>query len=289
MSRAGTRPWDAADLLEITEDMVAYLEAALEQDGPQLVAAVPGGIARAQGMTKVAPEAGPGGESLYRWARISAQRARAWRWGSVAADSSRTSRRAVPEAASRAITAGSSSQGVSTMAGPARRTSSTATSSGVSEWSSRSIGRCVKRTPGQGPGVRPGTAARNVVGTCDVRPSQFAAATPAGPEPRPPSWRATSSILGGDMPSGVVVPFQYRPLRTRKTSPAADRRENADSTALRDPPTSRTATNEPSGNAATRSATCSEIETRMLGKRNEFLSAPHLPRSQRVADTACSP
>ena len=117
--------------------------------------------------------------------------------------SSRTSRRTVAEAASRAITAGSSSQGVSTMAGPARRTSSTATSSGVSEWSSRSIGRWVKRTPGQGPGVRPGTAARNVAGTCDVRPSQFAAATPAGPEPRPPSWRATSSILGGDMPRSV--------------------------------------------------------------------------------------
>lgn len=66
MSRAETRPWDAADRLETTEGMVAYLEAALEQDGPQLVAAVPGDIARAQGMTKVAPEAGPGRESLYR-------------------------------------------------------------------------------------------------------------------------------------------------------------------------------------------------------------------------------
>ncbi len=66
MSRAGTRPWDAADHLETTEDMVAYLEAALEQDDPQLVAAVVGDIARAQGMTKVAPEAGPGRDSLYR-------------------------------------------------------------------------------------------------------------------------------------------------------------------------------------------------------------------------------
>ena len=35
MSRAGTRPWDAADHLETTEDMVAYLEAALEQDDPR--------------------------------------------------------------------------------------------------------------------------------------------------------------------------------------------------------------------------------------------------------------
>ena len=66
MSRAETRPWDAADHLEATEEMVAYLEAAREQDDPQLVAAVLGDIARAQGMTKVAPEAGPGRESLYR-------------------------------------------------------------------------------------------------------------------------------------------------------------------------------------------------------------------------------
>ena len=31
MSRAGTRLWDAADHLETTEDMVAYLEVALER------------------------------------------------------------------------------------------------------------------------------------------------------------------------------------------------------------------------------------------------------------------
>ena len=66
MSRTETRPWDAADQLETTEDMVAYLEAALEQDDPQLVAAVLGDIARVQGMTKVAQEAGPGRESLDR-------------------------------------------------------------------------------------------------------------------------------------------------------------------------------------------------------------------------------
>jgi probable addiction module antidote protein len=66
MSRPETRPWDAADHLDTTEDMVAYLEAALEQDDPQLVAAVLGDIARAQGMTKVAEEAGLGRESLYK-------------------------------------------------------------------------------------------------------------------------------------------------------------------------------------------------------------------------------
>ena len=92
--------------------------------------------------------------------------------------------------------------------GPARRTSSTATSDGVSERSSRSTGRCVNRTPGQGSGARIGTAARNVAGICDVRPNHCAAATPAGPEPGPPSSRATSSSLGGEMPSAVAAPFQ---------------------------------------------------------------------------------
>jgi len=61
-----TRPWDAAEHQETSEDMVAYLEAALEQDDPKLVAAVLGDIARAKGMAKVAQEAGLGRESLYK-------------------------------------------------------------------------------------------------------------------------------------------------------------------------------------------------------------------------------
>ena len=66
MRETGTRPWDPAEHLETAEDMVAYLEAALEQDDPQLVAAVLGDIARAKGMTRVAQEAGLGRESLYK-------------------------------------------------------------------------------------------------------------------------------------------------------------------------------------------------------------------------------
>ena len=141
-------------------------------------------------------------------ARSSAQRARACRWGSSAAASSRTARRTAPEAASAAITAGSSSHAASTTAGPARRTSRTATSDGDNAWSSRPTGRCVKRTPGHGVGTRAGTAARYVEGTCDVRPNQYAAATPAGPEPGPPSAKATSSTRGGYMPIVVIAPFQ---------------------------------------------------------------------------------
>lgn len=66
MKGAEARPWDAAEHLETSEDMVAYLEAALEQGDPKLVAAVLGDIARAKGMTEVAQEAGLGRESLYK-------------------------------------------------------------------------------------------------------------------------------------------------------------------------------------------------------------------------------
>jgi probable addiction module antidote protein len=46
--------------------MVAYLEAALEEGDPALVAAALGDIARAKGMTQVARDTGLGRESLYK-------------------------------------------------------------------------------------------------------------------------------------------------------------------------------------------------------------------------------
>ena len=61
-----TKKWDAADHLKTDEDMVAYLEAALEESDPALVAAALGDIARAKGMTDIAREAGLGRESLYK-------------------------------------------------------------------------------------------------------------------------------------------------------------------------------------------------------------------------------
>ena len=66
MSKTVTTPWDPADHLETEEDMVAYLEAALEENDPALVAAALGDIARAKGMTQVARDAGLGRESLYK-------------------------------------------------------------------------------------------------------------------------------------------------------------------------------------------------------------------------------
>lgn len=66
MSRTRTKAWDPADHLESDDDMASYLEAALEDDDPALVAAALGDIARAKGMTKVARDAGLGRESLYK-------------------------------------------------------------------------------------------------------------------------------------------------------------------------------------------------------------------------------
>lgn len=66
MAKTKTLPWDPAEHLETEADMAAYLEAALEEGDPGLVAAALGDIARAKGMTQLARETGLGRESLYK-------------------------------------------------------------------------------------------------------------------------------------------------------------------------------------------------------------------------------
>lgn len=61
-----TRLWDPAEHLETEAERIAYLEAALEDGDPAVVAAALGDIARAAGMTTVARDAGLGRESLYK-------------------------------------------------------------------------------------------------------------------------------------------------------------------------------------------------------------------------------
>ena len=65
-SKIKTVKWDAADYLKTDKDIAAYLEAAIEDGDPALVAAALGDIARAKGMTKIAKKAGLGRESLYK-------------------------------------------------------------------------------------------------------------------------------------------------------------------------------------------------------------------------------
>ena len=64
--RTMTRPWDPARYLETDEDMAAYLDAALEEDDPGVLAAALGDVARAKGMSVIARETGLGRESLYK-------------------------------------------------------------------------------------------------------------------------------------------------------------------------------------------------------------------------------
>lgn len=58
--RRGTKtfPWNAADDLDTEEERIAYLDAALEEDDPLLVAAVLDDIARSKGMETVVADAG---------------------------------------------------------------------------------------------------------------------------------------------------------------------------------------------------------------------------------------
>ena len=66
MTRTVTTPWDPADHLKTDEEMASYLDAALEEGEPTLVAAALGDIARGKGMTQVVRDAGLGRESLYK-------------------------------------------------------------------------------------------------------------------------------------------------------------------------------------------------------------------------------
>jgi probable addiction module antidote protein len=66
MATVQTHLWDASDHLKTKEDIAAYLEAALEDGDPSLIAAALGDIARSQGMTQIARETGLGRESLYK-------------------------------------------------------------------------------------------------------------------------------------------------------------------------------------------------------------------------------
>jgi probable addiction module antidote protein len=66
MAKTQTQLWDAANHLETKEDIAAYLEAALEDGDPTLIAAALGDIARSKGMTQISRDTGLGRESLYK-------------------------------------------------------------------------------------------------------------------------------------------------------------------------------------------------------------------------------
>jgi len=65
-AKTKTRAWDAAVYLDTPRARAGYLQAALEDGDPAVVAAALGDVARASGMARVAHEAGLGRESLYK-------------------------------------------------------------------------------------------------------------------------------------------------------------------------------------------------------------------------------
>jgi probable addiction module antidote protein len=66
MTKTLTTVWDPVNQLGKSENMAAYLEAALEDGDPQLLADGLGDLARARGISQVARDAGLGRESLYK-------------------------------------------------------------------------------------------------------------------------------------------------------------------------------------------------------------------------------
>lgn len=61
-----TLPWDPLRYLKTEKDCREYLDAALADGDPALIAEVLGDIARSRGMAKIAKKTGLGRESLYK-------------------------------------------------------------------------------------------------------------------------------------------------------------------------------------------------------------------------------
>lgn len=66
MAKTRTRPWDPAEHLETEQDMIAYLNVALEENDLSLIMATLGDIARAQKMAVVAQTTGLDKEILHK-------------------------------------------------------------------------------------------------------------------------------------------------------------------------------------------------------------------------------
>ena len=58
--------WDPAEVIETKEDVVAFLEVALEKNDPDFLLRTIGHIARSKGMTQIARELGVTRKGLYK-------------------------------------------------------------------------------------------------------------------------------------------------------------------------------------------------------------------------------
>ena len=62
---AKTRPFDPASYLQTEEDILYYLEAAMEGNDPKHIASALGDVARSKGMSEIARKAKVGRQALY--------------------------------------------------------------------------------------------------------------------------------------------------------------------------------------------------------------------------------
>jgi probable addiction module antidote protein len=58
--------WDPAEIIDTKEDVVAFLEVALEENDPDFLLRTIGHIARSKGMTQIARELGVTRKGLYK-------------------------------------------------------------------------------------------------------------------------------------------------------------------------------------------------------------------------------
>ena len=64
--RMTTRVFDAASYIETPDDVAAYLNVILEEEGPSALVEAIGTVARSEGMTRIAELTGLKREGLYR-------------------------------------------------------------------------------------------------------------------------------------------------------------------------------------------------------------------------------
>ena len=65
MERIKTKKWDPAEIIETKEDVMAFLEGALEENDPEFLFKTIGYIARSKGMAQIARALNLNREGLY--------------------------------------------------------------------------------------------------------------------------------------------------------------------------------------------------------------------------------
>ena len=65
MEKIKTKKWDPAEIIETKEDVITFLEAALEENDTEFLFKTLGYIARSKGMAKIAKELNLNREGLY--------------------------------------------------------------------------------------------------------------------------------------------------------------------------------------------------------------------------------